>query len=102
MLQKRRLGMAGMALSAVLLLGFTDLLPDRISEFSKKVEQVRGRKFSRSVPASELDIFIHNMHTALWVLAATSLIGAGVSLLRPRHVTHPVADALPASDRIAA
>jgi MFS family permease len=29
--------------------------------------------------------FIHNMHTALWVLAATSLIGAGVSLLRPRH-----------------
>ena len=38
------------------------------------------------LPASELDIFIHNMHTALWVLAATSLIGAGVSLLRPRHV----------------
>jgi EmrB/QacA subfamily drug resistance transporter len=30
--------------------------------------------------------FIHNMHTALWVLAATSLAGAGVSLLRPRHV----------------
>jgi MFS family permease len=29
--------------------------------------------------------FIHNMHTALWVLAATSLIGAGVSLLRPGH-----------------
>lgn len=55
MLQKRRLGMAGMALSAVLLLGFTDLLPDRIAEFSRKVEQVRGRKFSRSVPASELD-----------------------------------------------
>jgi len=30
--------------------------------------------------------FIHNMHTALWVLAATSMVGAGVSLLRPRHV----------------
>jgi MFS family permease len=29
--------------------------------------------------------FIHNMHTALWVLAATSAIGAGVSLLRPSH-----------------
>ena len=29
--------------------------------------------------------FIHNMHTALWVLAAVSLAGAGVSLLRPRH-----------------
>jgi EmrB/QacA subfamily drug resistance transporter len=34
---------------------------------------------------AQLDPFIHNMHTALWVLAATSLIGAGVSLLRPRH-----------------
>ena len=29
--------------------------------------------------------FISNMHTALWVLAATSLVGAGVSLLRPAH-----------------
>jgi hypothetical protein len=44
-----------MAFSALLLLGFTDLLPDRVAEFSKKVEQVRGRKFSRTVPASELD-----------------------------------------------
>ena len=26
-----------------------------------------------------------NMHTALWVLAATSVAGAAVSLLRPRH-----------------
>src|SRR3954462_8162254 len=34
----------------------------------------------------QLDPFVHNMHTALWVLAATSLAGAGVSLLRPRHV----------------
>ncbi len=44
---------------------------------------------------AKLEPFIHNMHTALWVLAATSVIGAGVSLLRPRHsearVTHPVA-----------
>jgi EmrB/QacA subfamily drug resistance transporter len=30
--------------------------------------------------------FISNMHTALWVLAAVSLLGTGVSLLRPRHV----------------
>jgi MFS family permease len=30
--------------------------------------------------------FIHNMHTALWVLAATSLAGAVVSLQRPRAV----------------
>jgi hypothetical protein len=36
--------------------------------------------------AAQLDPFIHNMHEALWVLAATSVIGAGVSLLRPKHV----------------
>jgi MFS family permease len=54
------------------------------------------------LPTVQLEAFIQNMHTALWVLAATSLIGAGVSLLRPRHVRHPVADALPASERIAA
>jgi EmrB/QacA subfamily drug resistance transporter len=35
---------------------------------------------------AQLDPFIHNMHTALWVLAATSVVGAAVSLLRPRHV----------------
>jgi EmrB/QacA subfamily drug resistance transporter len=34
---------------------------------------------------SQLDPFISNMHTALWVLAAISLLGAGVSLLRPKH-----------------
>ena len=33
--------------------------------------------------------FIHNMHVALWVLAATSLVGAGVSMLRPKHVSTP-------------
>jgi EmrB/QacA subfamily drug resistance transporter len=32
--------------------------------------------------------FIHNMHTALWVLAATSAVGAGVSLLRPGQAAH--------------
>ncbi len=31
-----------------------------------------------------LDPFISNMHTALWVLAATSMVGAVVSLLRPK------------------
>jgi MFS family permease len=34
---------------------------------------------------AQLAPFIHNMHTALWVLAAVSLVGAGVSLLRPAH-----------------
>jgi EmrB/QacA subfamily drug resistance transporter len=32
---------------------------------------------------ARLEPFIHNMHTALWVLAATSVVGAFVSLLRP-------------------
>jgi MFS family permease len=35
---------------------------------------------------SQLAPFIANMHTALWVLAAVSLVGAGVSLMRPAHV----------------
>jgi hypothetical protein len=34
---------------------------------------------------AQLEPFIHNMHTALWVLAATSMVGAVVSLMRPRH-----------------
>jgi MFS family permease len=32
-----------------------------------------------------LEPFVHNMHVALWVLAATSVVGAVVSLMRPRH-----------------
>ena len=39
--------------------------------------------------SAQLDPFIDNMHTALWVLAATSVLGAGVSLLRPRHDNAP-------------
>ncbi len=35
--------------------------------------------------AVQLDPFIANMHEALWVLAAISLLGAAVSLLRPRE-----------------
>jgi EmrB/QacA subfamily drug resistance transporter len=34
---------------------------------------------------AQLAPFISNMHTALWVLAATSLVGAVVSLMRPRQ-----------------
>jgi EmrB/QacA subfamily drug resistance transporter len=36
---------------------------------------------------SQLAPFIANMHTALWVLAAVSLAGAAVSLMRPAHVS---------------
>jgi hypothetical protein len=31
-----------------------------------------------------LDPFVANMHTALWVLAATSLVGGGICLMRPK------------------
>jgi len=35
----------------------------------------------------KLDPFIANMHAALWVLVATSVVGALVCLLRPSHAT---------------
>jgi MFS family permease len=35
---------------------------------------------------SQLQPFISNMHLALWVLAAISVLGAVISLLRPAHV----------------
>jgi EmrB/QacA subfamily drug resistance transporter len=48
-----------------------------------------------SLSAEQLDPFVANMHTALWALAATSLAGAGVSLLRPPHSAEPVEAAAP-------
>jgi EmrB/QacA subfamily drug resistance transporter len=38
---------------------------------------------SSGLSDARLAPFIHNMHVALWVLAATSVLGAGVSLMRP-------------------
>ena len=35
---------------------------------------------------AQLEPFIANMHLTLWVLAGISLLGAVVSMLRPRHV----------------
>src|SRR6185437_11708301 len=40
---------------------------------------------AKGLSDAKLAPFIHNMHTALWVLAATSVVGAAVSLLRPSH-----------------
>src|ERR1700751_3757918 len=37
--------------------------------------------------SAQLDPFIANMHTALWVLAAPPVVGAAVSLLRPSEKT---------------
>jgi hypothetical protein len=39
---------------------------------------------SSGLSDAALGPFVANMHTALWVLAATSVVGAGVSLLRPK------------------
>ncbi len=35
---------------------------------------------------AQLQPFISNMHLALWVLAGISLLGTGISMLRPAHV----------------
>jgi MFS family permease len=42
----------------------------------------------------QLQPFISNMHLALWVLAAISLLGAVISLLRPKHVHVDVEDVI--------
>jgi EmrB/QacA subfamily drug resistance transporter len=44
---------------------------------------------AKGLSDAKLDPFIANMHTALWVLAAVSLSGAFVSLLRPSHQREP-------------
>ncbi len=36
---------------------------------------------------AQLQPFVDNMHTALWVLAGISVVGAGVSMLRPKTDT---------------
>ncbi len=40
---------------------------------------------AKGLSDAKLAPFISNMHTALWVLAATSVVGAVVSLMRPSH-----------------
>jgi EmrB/QacA subfamily drug resistance transporter len=58
---------------------------------------------AKGLSAHKLAPFIGNMHVALWVLAATSLVGSVVCLLRPRHVSAPAArDALPRPSRASA
>jgi hypothetical protein len=41
---------------------------------------------TKGLSEQKLAPFIANMHVALWALAATSLLGAGVCLMRPRHI----------------
>jgi EmrB/QacA subfamily drug resistance transporter len=42
---------------------------------------------TKGLSEAKLNPFIANMHVALWVLAATSLLGAFVCLLRPSHMS---------------
>ncbi|HYY20734.1 MAG TPA: MFS transporter, partial [Thermoleophilaceae bacterium] len=56
---------------------------------------------AKGLSDAKLEPFIHNMHTALWVLAATSLLGAAVSLLRPGHRAEPRDEAMRAGQAVA-
>jgi EmrB/QacA subfamily drug resistance transporter len=47
------------------------------------------------ISTAQLDPFISNMHTALWTLAAVSLLGAFVAGARPKHVEVEVEDERP-------
>jgi EmrB/QacA subfamily drug resistance transporter len=47
---------------------------------------------AKGLSEQRLAPFIANMHVALWVLAATSVLGAGVCLLRPPHALAAVQD----------
>jgi hypothetical protein len=44
---------------------------------------------------AQLVPFMSNMHTALWCLAAISLIGAAISAARPAHVKSEASTARP-------
>jgi hypothetical protein len=44
-----------LSLAASLLTAATDLVPQRVAEVSRQVEEVRGHKFERPVPATEVD-----------------------------------------------
>jgi len=55
MLGKKPARMAGILLAAAAVLAAADLLPERMAQVSRSVEEVRGRKFTRAVPASRLD-----------------------------------------------
>jgi EmrB/QacA subfamily drug resistance transporter len=44
---------------------------------------------AKGLTDAKLEPFIHNMHTALWVLSIISVVGALVSLMRPKHVREP-------------
>jgi EmrB/QacA subfamily drug resistance transporter len=59
-------------------------------------KQVLFKVFSglaNHISTSQLSPFISNMHTALWCLAAVSVLGAGIAAARPKHVQSPAQSA---------
>ncbi|HEY6099761.1 MAG TPA: hypothetical protein VIW03_10050, partial [Anaeromyxobacter sp.] len=53
---RRGVLLAGLiGIGALALTGATALLPARVEQVARSVEQVRGRRFERQVPASEID-----------------------------------------------
>jgi MFS family permease len=56
---------------------------------------------AKGLSAQKLAPFIANMHVALWVLTATSLLGAVVCMLRPNHASATAsAQAIDADDKL--
>jgi hypothetical protein len=51
----RRGGFLAAALVAAAALGATALLPARVEQVARSVEEIRGRRFQRAVPASEIE-----------------------------------------------
>jgi hypothetical protein len=51
----RRSGLVAATVAAALALGATALLPARVEQVARSVEEIRGRRFQRPVPASEIE-----------------------------------------------
>jgi EmrB/QacA subfamily drug resistance transporter len=57
---------------------------------------------AKGLSPEKLAPFINNMHVALWTLAAVSLVGTAVCLLRPRHVHAVAHDGVPSTPPVSA
>ena len=86
-MDQKRLFMA-IAISLAILLGFQYLISPHLPHPAVP-QPVLFKIFSglaSGLSSEQLQPFIANLHLALWVLAGISLLGAGISMLRPAHV----------------
>ncbi len=51
----------------------------------------------KRITSTQMDPFLSNMHLALWCMAVLSVVGAGVSFARPKHVAYDVEEAAPSA-----